>query len=146
LPLVRESREKGAKILSICNVQGSMLTRESHGTVLTHAGPEIGVASTKAFTSQMTVLYLLALHLGQKRGVLSDAESLAHIHALNGLPVKMETLLGCDDLVEKLAREFQRAQDFLYLGRGINYPIALEGALKLRKSRIFTPKGIPRVK
>lgn len=143
LAAVRESREKGARILSICNVQGSMLTRESHGTVLTHAGPEIGVASTKAFTSQMTVLYLLALHLGQQRGVLSDEESLEHIHALNGLPVKMETLLGCDDLVEKLAREFHRAQDFLYLGRGINYPIALEGALKLKEISYIHAEGYP---
>lgn len=143
LAAVRESKEKGARILSICNVQGSMLTREAHGTVLTHAGPEIGVASTKAFTSQMTVLYLLALHLGQQRGVLSEEESLEHIHALNGLPVKMETLLGCDDLVEKLAREFHRAQDFLYLGRGINYPIALEGALKLKEISYIHAEGYP---
>jgi len=143
LAAVRESREKGARILSICNVQGSMLTREAHGTVLTHAGPEIGVASTKAFTSQMTVLYLLALHLGQQRGVLSEEESLEHIRALNGLPVKMETLLGCDDLVEKLAREFHRAQDFLYLGRGINYPIALEGALKLKEISYIHAEGYP---
>jgi len=143
LAAVRESKDKGAKILSICNAQGSMLTRESHGTVLTHAGPEIGVASTKAFTSQMTVLYLLALHLGQQRGVLSDKESLEHIRALNGLPVKMETLLGCDDQIEKLAREFHRAQDFLYLGRGINYPIALEGALKLKEISYIHAEGYP---
>ena len=143
LAAVRESKDKGAKILSICNVQGSMLTRESHGTVLTHAGPEIGVASTKAFTSQMTVLYLLALHLGQLRGVLSDEESLEHVRALNGLPVKLETLLGCDDLIEKLAREFHRAQDFLYLGRGINYPIALEGALKLKEISYIHAEGYP---
>jgi glucosamine--fructose-6-phosphate aminotransferase (isomerizing) len=143
LAAVRESKEKGAKILSICNVQGSMLTRESHGTVLTHAGPEIGVASTKAFTSQMTVLYLLALHLGQQRGMLSDEESLEHVRELNGLPVKLETLLGCDDLVEKLAREFHRAQDFLYLGRGINYPIALEGALKLKEISYIHAEGYP---
>jgi glucosamine--fructose-6-phosphate aminotransferase (isomerizing) len=143
LAAVRESKEKGAKILSICNVQGSMLTRESHGTVLTHAGPEIGVASTKAFTSQMTVLYLLALYLGQQRGVLSEEESLEHVRALNGLPVKMETLLGCDDHVEKLAREFHRAQDFLYLGRGINYPIALEGALKLKEISYIHAEGYP---
>jgi glutamine---fructose-6-phosphate transaminase (isomerizing) len=143
LAAVRESKRKGAKILSICNVQGSMLTRESHGTVLTHAGPEIGVASTKAFTSQMTVLYLLALYLGQQRGVLSDRASLEHVHALNGLPVKMETLLGCDDQVEKLAREFHRARDFLYLGRGINYPIALEGALKLKEISYIHAEGYP---
>jgi len=140
---VREAKEKGAKILSICNVQGSMLTRESHGTVLTHAGPEIGVASTKAFTSQMTVLYLLALYLGQQRGVLSEEESLEHVRALNGLPVKMETLLGCDEQIEKLSREFHRAQDFLYLGRGINYPIALEGALKLKEISYIHAEGYP---
>jgi glutamine---fructose-6-phosphate transaminase (isomerizing) len=140
---VRESKEKGAKILSICNVQGSMLTRESHGTVLTHAGPEIGVASTKAFTSQMTVLYLLALYLGQQRGVLSEQESLQHVRALNGLPVKLETLLGCDDQIDKLAREFHRAQDFLYLGRGINFPIALEGALKLKEISYIHAEGYP---
>jgi glucosamine--fructose-6-phosphate aminotransferase (isomerizing) len=140
---VRESKERGARILSICNVQGSMLTRESHGTVLTHAGPEIGVASTKAFTSQMTVLYLLALYLGQVRGRLDEEESLRHVHALNGLPVKMETLLGCDDQVERLAREFHRAQDFLYLGRGINFPIALEGALKLKEISYIHAEGYP---
>ncbi|HVG19516.1 MAG TPA: glutamine--fructose-6-phosphate transaminase (isomerizing) [Blastocatellia bacterium] len=140
---VRESKEKGAKILSICNVQGSMLTRESHGTVLTHAGPEIGVASTKAFTSQMTVLYLLALYLGQQRGTLSERESLEHVRALNGLPVKMETLLSCDDQIDKLAREFHRAQDFLYLGRGINFPIALEGALKLKEISYIHAEGYP---
>jgi glucosamine--fructose-6-phosphate aminotransferase (isomerizing) len=140
---VRESKEKGAKILSICNVQGSMLTRQSHGTVLTHAGPEIGVASTKAFTSQMTVLYLLALYLGQQRGVLNQEESLKHVRALNGVPVKLETLLGCDDQIEKLARDFHRAQDFLYLGRGINFPIALEGALKLKEISYIHAEGYP---
>ncbi|MFY9609131.1 MAG: glutamine--fructose-6-phosphate transaminase (isomerizing) [Blastocatellia bacterium] len=143
LAAVRESKEKGAKVLSICNVQGSMLTRESHGTVLTHAGPEIGVASTKAFTCQMTVLYLLALFLGQKRGKLTEAESIVHMRALNGLPVKLETLLGCDDQIEKLAREFHRAQDFLYLGRGINFPIALEGALKLKEISYSHAEGYP---
>jgi glutamine---fructose-6-phosphate transaminase (isomerizing) len=140
---VRESKEKGAKILSICNVQGSMLTRESHGTVLTHAGPEIGVASTKAFTSQMSVLYLLALYLGQQRGTLSERESLEHVRELNGLPVKLEALLGCDDQIDKLAREFHRAQDFLYLGRGINFPIALEGALKLKEISYIHAEGYP---
>jgi glucosamine--fructose-6-phosphate aminotransferase (isomerizing) len=89
------------------------------------------------------VLYLLALHLGQQRGVLSDEESLEHVRALNGLAVKLETLLGCDDLVEKLAREFHRAQDFLYLGRGINYPIALEGALKLKEISYIHAEGYP---
>ena len=140
---VRESKAKGAKILSICNVQGSMLMRESDGTILTHAGPEIGVASTKAFTSQMTVLYLLALYIAQQRGMMSDQEALAHVQALASLPVKMETLLGCDDQIEKLAREFHRAQDFLYLGRGINFPIALEGALKLKEISYIHAEGYP---
>ncbi|HSE96951.1 MAG TPA: glutamine--fructose-6-phosphate transaminase (isomerizing) [Blastocatellia bacterium] len=143
LAAVRESREKGAKILAVCNVQGSMLTREAHGTILTHAGPEIGVASTKAFTSQMTVLYLLALYMAQQRGRANEQESLAHVRALNGLPVKMETLLGCDDQVDRLAREFHRAQDFLYLGRGINFPIALEGALKLKEISYIHAEGYP---
>jgi glucosamine--fructose-6-phosphate aminotransferase (isomerizing) len=143
LAAVRESKEKGAKILAICNVQGSMLTRESHGTILTHAGPEIGVASTKAFTSQMTVFYLLALYLAQLRGLMDEKESLEHVRALNSLPVKLETLLGCDDQIEKLAREFHRAQDFLYLGRGINFPIALEGALKLKEISYIHAEGYP---
>jgi glucosamine--fructose-6-phosphate aminotransferase (isomerizing) len=143
LAAVRESKEKGAKILSVCNVVGSMLMRESHGTILTHAGPEIGVASTKAFTSQMTVLYLLALYLAQQRGRISEQESLEHVRALNGLPVKMEALLGCDDQVDRLAREFHRAQDFLYLGRGINFPIALEGALKLKEISYIHAEGYP---
>ena len=143
LAAVREAKEKGAKILSICNVQGSMLVRESHGTILTHAGPEIGVASTKAFTSQMTVFYLLALYMGQVRGLLKEAESLEHMRALNSLPVKLESLLGCDEQVDKLAREFHRAQDFLYLGRGINFPIALEGALKLKEISYIHAEGYP---
>ncbi len=140
---VRESQRSGAKILSICNVRGSMLTRESHGTILTHAGPEIGVASTKAFTSQMVVLYLLALHMAQQRGKINEDDSLAHVHSLNSLPVKMETLLACDDQIEKLAREFHRAQDFLYLGRGINFPVALEGALKLKEISYIHAEGYP---
>jgi glucosamine--fructose-6-phosphate aminotransferase (isomerizing) len=143
LAAVGESRREGAKVLSICNVQGSMLTRESHGTILTHAGPEIGVASTKAFTSQMVVLYLVALHMAQQRGEIFDEESLAHVQALSSLPVKMETLLGCDDQIEKLAREFHRAQDFLYLGRGINFPVALEGALKLKEISYIHAEGYP---
>ncbi len=143
LAAVREAKEKGAKILAICNVHGSMLTREAHGTILTHAGPEIGVASTKAFTSQMTVFYLLALYLAQTRGLMSEEESLNHVRALNILPVQLETLLGCDDQIEKLAREFHRAQDFLYLGRGINFPIALEGALKLKEISYIHAEGYP---
>jgi glucosamine--fructose-6-phosphate aminotransferase (isomerizing) len=143
LAAIREARALGARILAICNVQGSMLTREAHGTILTHAGPEIGVASTKAFTSQMTVLYLLGLFLAQQRGVITEDESLRRVQALSSLPVKLETLLGCDDQVEKLAREYHRAQDFLYLGRGINFPVALEGALKLKEISYIHAEGYP---
>ena len=143
LAAVRESRGKGAKILSVCNVQGSMLTREAHGSVLTHAGPEIGVASTKTFTTQMTVFYLLALYMAELRGTLRPEELSRHVQELNALPVRMETLLGCDDHVEKLAREFHRVHDFLYLGRGINFPIALEGALKLKEISYIHAEGYP---
>jgi glutamine---fructose-6-phosphate transaminase (isomerizing) len=140
---LREAKERGAKILSICNVQGSMITRESDGTILTHAGPEIGVASTKAFTSQMVALYILALHLGQLRGVLSADEARGHAQQLAELPVKLEHLLSESDEIEELAREFHRANDFLYLGRGINFPIALEGALKLKEISYIHAEGYP---
>ncbi|HQR38164.1 MAG TPA: glutamine--fructose-6-phosphate transaminase (isomerizing) [Blastocatellia bacterium] len=140
---VREAKERGARILSICNVLGSMVTRESDGTILTHAGPEIGVASTKAFTAQMVVLYLLALYLGQVRGTLTADERRRHSEELLELPHKMETLLGHDDEIEVISREFSRATDFLYLGRGINFPIALEGALKLKEISYIHAEGYP---
>jgi glutamine---fructose-6-phosphate transaminase (isomerizing) len=140
---MREVKERGIKALSICNVQGSMITREADGTILTHAGPEIGVASTKAFTSQMIALYLFALYLGQLRGTLSDEESLAHVRQLAELPVKMEHLLNQSDAIDELSREFFRATDFLYLGRGINFPIALEGALKLKEISYIHAEGYP---
>ncbi|HSQ24776.1 MAG TPA: glutamine--fructose-6-phosphate transaminase (isomerizing) [Pyrinomonadaceae bacterium] len=140
---LREVKERGGKILSICNVQGSMITREAHGTILTHAGPEIGVASTKAFTAQMIALYLFGLYLGQLRGTLSDAESKAHAQQLAELPVKMERLLNEADAIEDLAKEFFRSTDFLYLGRGINFPIALEGALKLKELSYIHAEGYP---
>ena len=140
---LREVKERGVKVLSICNVQGSMITREADGTILTHAGPEIGVASTKAFTSQMIALYLFGLYLGQLRGTLSADESKAHAQQLAELPVKMEQLLNDANTVEELSREFFRATDFLYLGRGINFPIALEGALKLKEISYIHAEGYP---
>jgi glucosamine--fructose-6-phosphate aminotransferase (isomerizing) len=140
---MREVKERGIKVLSICNVQGSMITREADGTILTHAGPEIGVASTKAFTSQMIALYLFALYLGQIRNTLTDEESLAHVRQLAELPVKMEHLLNQSDAIDELSREFFRATDFLYLGRGINFPIALEGALKLKEISYIHAEGYP---
>lgn len=140
---LREVAERGGKVLSICNVQGSMITREADGTILTHAGPEIGVASTKAFTSQMIALYLFALYLGQLRGTLNREQSLAHVRQLAELPVKMEHLLSESDAIEDLSKEFFRATDFLYLGRGINFPIALEGALKLKEISYVHAEGYP---
>src|SRR5881227_37531 len=114
---LREVTDRGVKVLSICNVQGSMITREADGTILTHAGPEIGVASTKAFTAQMIALYLFGLYLGQLRGTLRPEESQHHARQLAELPVKMEHLLNEADAIEDLAKEFFRSTDFLYLGR-----------------------------
>jgi glutamine---fructose-6-phosphate transaminase (isomerizing) len=140
---LREAKELGAKVLSICNVQGSMIVREADGTILTHAGPEIGVASTKAFTGQMIALYLLGLYLGQLRGALSKKEARFHAQELAELPVKLEHLLNESDDIEELSKEFFRSTDFLYLGRGINFPVALEGALKLKEISYIHAEGYP---
>jgi glucosamine--fructose-6-phosphate aminotransferase (isomerizing) len=140
---LREAKELGARVLAICNVQGSMIVREADGTILTHAGPEIGVASTKAFTSQMIALYLLGLYLGQLRGTLTEDEARFHAQELAELPVKLEHLLNDSDGIEELSKEFFRATDFLYLGRGINFPVALEGALKLKEISYIHAEGYP---
>jgi glucosamine--fructose-6-phosphate aminotransferase (isomerizing) len=140
---LREAKDLGAKVLAICNVQGSMIMREADGTILTHAGPEIGVASTKAFTSQMVALYLLGLYLGQLRGKLSTDEAKYHAQELAELPVKLEHLLNDSDNIEELSKEFFRVTDFLYLGRGINFPVALEGALKLKEISYIHAEGYP---
>jgi glucosamine--fructose-6-phosphate aminotransferase (isomerizing) len=140
---LREAKELGAKVLAICNVQGSMIVREADGTILTHAGPEIGVASTKAFTSQMIALYLLGLYLGELRGALSPEQAQHHAQQLAELPVKLEHLLNDSDRMEDLSKEFFRATDFLYLGRGINFPVALEGALKLKEISYIHAEGYP---
>jgi glucosamine--fructose-6-phosphate aminotransferase (isomerizing) len=140
---LREAKQAGAKILAICNVQGSMITREADGTILTHAGPEIGVASTKAFTAQMVALYLFALYLGNLRGTISEEEARHHAQQLVELPVKIERLLNESDDIEELSKEFFRSTDFLYLGRGINFPVALEGALKLKEISYIHAEGYP---
>ena len=139
----REAKQKGSKTLAICNVIGSMIPREASGTLLTHAGPEIGVASTKAFTSQVTALFILAMYLGQKRGTLSDAASLELVGELVRLPGKLEHLLSKDNHYEDIAKALFRATDFLYLGRGIHFPIALEGALKLKEISYIHAEGYP---
>ncbi len=143
LAAMREAAQKGAKILGICNVVGSMLTREANGTVLTHAGPEIGVASTKAFTCQLTSLLLVALYLGQIRGKLAPADTIKLMQELTRLPQKIEEVLQRDPAIEALARQLFRHTDFLYLGRGIHYPIALEGALKLKEISYIHAEGYP---
>jgi glucosamine--fructose-6-phosphate aminotransferase (isomerizing) len=139
----REARQKGAKVLGICNVVGSMLTREANGTIYTHAGPEIGVASTKAFTGQLTALMLTALYLAQVRGKLTPALAQTLMQELTRVPHKIESILQRDAALEELARLFFRHTDFLYLGRGIHYPIALEGALKLKEISYIHAEGYP---
>ena len=139
----REARLKGAKILAICNVVGSMLTREANGTIYTHAGPEIGVASTKAFTGQLTALMLTALYLAQVRGKLTPELAQTMMQELTRIPHKIETILQRDADLEELAKKFFRHSDFLYLGRGIHYPIALEGALKLKEISYIHAEGYP---
>ncbi len=140
---MREAKLAGCKVLAICNVQGSMITREAEGTILTHAGPEIGVASTKAFTSQMIAIYLFALYLSQLRGEVNEAEAREHAQELAELPLKIENLLSDSDNIEEMSKDFFRSQDFLYLGRGINFPVALEGALKLKEISYIHAEGYP---
>jgi glucosamine--fructose-6-phosphate aminotransferase (isomerizing) len=141
----REAKLKGSPTLAICNVMGSMITREAAGTIITHAGPEIGVASTKAFTAQLAALLLLASHLGQIRGKLAPAGAIKLMQEFTRIPHKMETILQADEsgFYENLARQFFRYTDFLYLGRGIHYPIALEGALKLKEISYIHAEGYP---
>jgi glucosamine--fructose-6-phosphate aminotransferase (isomerizing) len=143
LAALREAKKKGARSISICNVVGSMATRETEGTVYTHAGPEIGVASTKAFTTQLVALHMLALYMAQIRGTLTPDEIRPHLEALTQLPVLLEQVLKCEPVTEEIARRFYQRKDFLYLGRGINYPIALEGALKLKEISYIHAEGYP---
>src|SRR2546430_9061532 len=143
LAALREAKRGGASSVAVCNVVGSMATRETEGTIYTHAGPEIGVASTKAFTSPLVALYLLALRLGQVRGDLTPEASKPHIDALLQLPVLLEQTLKLATEIEDIAARFHARTDFLYLGRGINYPIALEGALKLKEISYIHAEGYP---
>jgi glucosamine--fructose-6-phosphate aminotransferase (isomerizing) len=141
----REAKQKGSPTLAICNVLGSMITREAAGSILTHAGPEIGVASTKAFTAQLTALVLLAAYLGEVRGALTGDAAKKLLQEFITVPHKIETILQADrnGFYENLARQFFRCSDFLYLGRGIHYPIALEGALKLKEISYIHAEGYP---
>jgi glucosamine--fructose-6-phosphate aminotransferase (isomerizing) len=143
LAALREAKRENPKSIAICNVVGSMATRETDGTLYTHAGPEIGVASTKAFTSQLVALYLLALRLAQARGALSLEASKQRIDELLQLPQLLDETLKMAPAMENVAARFHDRSDFLYLGRGINYPIALEGALKLKEISYIHAEGYP---
>ena len=140
----RELIAKGSKTLAICNVVGAAVTREAQGTITTNAGPEIGVASTKAFTAQLTALFVFALYLAQLRGTITQEESIHLVTELSKIPGKIEEILrSVDDQCCQLAKSFSTARDFLFLGRGIHYPIALEGALKLKEISYIHAEGYP---
>jgi glutamine---fructose-6-phosphate transaminase (isomerizing) len=139
----REAKQKGSKTLAICNVVGSMITREAAGTLITHAGPEIGVASTKAFTCQLTALFILAMYLGQTNRYLDESTSRCLVQELLRIPGKLEAVLSAAHEYEAMARELAHSADALYLGRGIHFPIALEGALKLKEISYIHAEGYP---
>jgi len=143
LAAIKEAKRKGAKILSICNVIESSIARESHHIIYTHAGPEIGVASTKAFTTQLTALYLLAIHLGIQLGKVKNDLAKELIQELVKLPKKIEIILSHEPEIEAIAKRYLHFRSFLYLGRGINYPVALEGALKLKEISYIHAEGYP---
>jgi glucosamine--fructose-6-phosphate aminotransferase (isomerizing) len=139
----REAKKRGARVMTICNVIGSTSAREANAVFYTHSGPEIGVASTKSFLTQITALYMLAVAFGQKRGVLDAEKSRKLLRDLLLLPGEIEKALSGEEAVKSIAREYSRARGFIYLGRGINYPIALEGALKLKEISYIHAEGYP---
>jgi glucosamine--fructose-6-phosphate aminotransferase (isomerizing) len=141
LAAAREAKVKGARVVSIVNVVGSALARESEGVLYTHCGPEIGVASTKSFSAQLTALYLLALHLARVRNVMTAVDGKAWLDRLVRLPTLVERILGREAEIVAIAKRYYKKRNFLYLGRGINYPIALEGALKLKEISYIHAEG-----
>jgi glucosamine--fructose-6-phosphate aminotransferase (isomerizing) len=141
LAAAREARSKGARVVSIVNVGGSTLARESDGVLYTHCGPEIGVASTKAFTAQLAALYLLALHLARVRGVLNANDGRVWLERVVALPHLVEEILKREPEIAAIAKRYYKKRNFLYLGRGVNYPIALEGALKLKEISYIHAEG-----
>jgi len=143
LAAIREAKKKKGKVISICNVVGSTAARESYGVIYTHAGPEIGVAATKTFTSQLVALYLLALSFGRERGVLSQGDGRNRLETLSQLPSVVEEVLERGEQIEEIGREYFQYRDFLFLGRGPNYPVALEGALKLKEISYIHAEGYP---
>ena len=143
LAAIKLARSKGAFVFGICNVVGSSITRENDSGAYTHAGPEIGVASTKAFTTQITVLLMMALRLARAKGTMSSADYRMHLLELELIPQKVEELLSIDEHVKEIAREYLLSTNFLYLGRGYNFPVALEGALKLKEISYIHAEGYP---
>ncbi|MFC1856144.1 glutamine--fructose-6-phosphate transaminase (isomerizing) [Thermodesulfobacteriota bacterium] len=143
LAALKEGKKAGAKIVSICNVVGSSITRASDGVIYTHAGPEIGVASTKAFTTQIVALYLFTIYMGNRCEIITKDEAREMVLDLVLIPNQIKDILKLKDDIDELSKEYSHATDFLYLGRGINYPIALEGALKLKEISYIHAEGYP---
>ena len=143
LAAVRQAKDAGVLTLGVCNAVGSTIARETDAGVYLHAGPEIGVASTKAFTAQVTVLAQIALLLGKERGVLSQDDLRRHLEALSLIPDQLRRVLAQDEAIQKIARDYRLASNFLYLGRGVNFPVALEGALKLKEISYIHAEGYP---
>ncbi len=143
LAAIKLAKDKGAMVLGICNVVGSSIPRETHAGVYTHAGPEIGVASTKAFTCQVTVLAMMAILIGRKRGIISDERYSNLITELTNIPAKIEIILKHSLLIKEVANKYQHTQNALYLGRGSLFPVALEGALKLKEISYIHAEGYP---
>lgn len=143
LAAIKLAKEKGAFVYGVCNVVGSTISRETHSGTYTHAGPEIGVASTKAFTTQITVLTLMALRLAKVRGTISKSDYMLYLRELDTIPAKVEEALQSDDKIKEIASKFKDAANFLYLGRGYNFPVALEGALKLKEISYIHAEGYP---
>jgi glutamine---fructose-6-phosphate transaminase (isomerizing) len=143
LAAIELAKSKGATVLGVCNVVGSSIARATHGGSYTHAGPEIGVASTKAFTAQVTVLTLMALHMSKVRGTLSESRYRQLLYEMEAVPAKIEEVLKLNDQVKKIAGTFKDTSNALYLGRGVSFPVALEGALKLKEISYIHAEGYP---
>ncbi|MBC6367692.1 glutamine--fructose-6-phosphate transaminase (isomerizing) [Algoriphagus sp. AK58] len=143
LAAIELAKSKGATIFGVCNVVGSSIPRTTHAGCYTHAGPEIGVASTKAFTAQISVLTMMALKLGYQRGTLPESKYILMLHELADIPAKVEKALQTNDAVRKIAEKYKDASNMLYLGRGYNFPVALEGALKLKEISYIHAEGYP---
>ena len=143
LAAIKLAKERGAFVYGVCNVVGSSIARETHTGAYTHAGPEIGVASTKAFTTQLTVLSLIAAKMARAIGTISQSEFIAFLSALDQVPAKIETVLKTEEAIKKIAEVYKDATNFLYLGRGYNFPVALEGALKLKEISYIHAEGYP---